>query len=315
MYNGPKQWNKTDHFRYIVLSTIWMLCVACANTRAFDEEEEKKTHNNNNDNRRAIAKAIYSITITIQSIQMNRTIVNEIVRNTGHTFQFHQLSTVCKTMSHCHCSIDDDETFCCVYCSLSLSCALWIRTIFISIEAYNKNPKRREHFMSKKRCEHRTNRTTTEEKKKHFKNHLTVCFCELWLTLRGGVSPFVFAHSEWILYARITWINVFNRNSCFVCPVFPYAGAIRWHLPYIRWSNMVKILHTERCCTFEAWNVVREWLAERADRKWFIRSPEIVEFNEKIAENEVKNQYTDNYELEWYLRVEKSHTLIGEMLK
>lgn len=104
--------------------------------------------------------------------------------------------------------------------SLSLSCALWIRTIFISIEAYNKNPKRREHFMSKKRCEHRTNRTTTEEKKKHFKNHLTVCFCELWLTLRGGVSPFVFAHSEWILYARITWINVFNRNSCFVCPVF-----------------------------------------------------------------------------------------------
>lgn len=89
-------------------------------------------------------------------------------------------------------------------------------------------------------------------------------------------------------------------------PFFPYAGAIRWHLPYIRWSNMVKILHTERCCTFEAWNVVREWLAERADRKWFTRSPDIVEFNEKTAENEVKNQYTDNYELEWYLRVEKS---------
>lgn len=192
MYNGPKQWNKTDHFRYIVLSTIWMLCVACANTRAFDEEEEKKTHNNNNDNRRAIAKAIYSITITIQSIQMNRTIVNEIVRNTGHTFQFHQLSTVCKTMSHCHCSIDDDETFCCVYCLCSLSLSLarcGLERFSFQLRPIIKT-QREENILWAKRD---VNTEQTEQQQKRKKNISKI----IW--------PCVFVNCDW------HWEAVFHR--------------------------------------------------------------------------------------------------------
>lgn len=84
-----------------------------------------------------------------------------------------------------------------------------------------------------------TKKRATREKR-FTKSFDRVCFCELWLTRRGGVfflnsfsftlsRPLTsitktlsfllnpdfnwcvcvfFAHSEWILYARITWINV-----------------------------------------------------------------------------------------------------------
>lgn len=197
--------DQNNEIKQIIFDTSFYLlsecCVSLALTLGHStKKKKKKTHNNNNDNRRAIAKAIYSITITIQSIQMNRTIVNEIVRNNGHTFQFHQLSTVCKTMSHCHCSIDDDETFCCVYCLCSLSLAhCGLERFSFQLRPIIKTQREENILWAKRDVNTEQTEQQQKRKKKHFKNHLTVCFCELWLTLRGGVSPFVFEHSEWIL--------------------------------------------------------------------------------------------------------------------
>lgn len=151
--------------------------------------------------------------------------------------------------------------------------------------------------------------------------------CELWLTRRGGVfrccccccfnffssfiRSFVFAHSKWILYTKITWITFCKLKVAFLAQKLQQFSQVKMKTRnFIQrscfnfWFSLWIIKYDENM-NFCTWNDVLYMndYTKGADQKWFARALKIRPkqmykkrtFKEKSIANKFKKRTKKRY--------------------